>query len=213
MKAVFCCTCKHGINEYGVNQCGINQYCTRKYDIHKYCTPIISIDGRCGSGKSTLAKVLSEIFGIKIVPADDFFLTTDQRTEKRLLEPGGNLDRERLKKEVLVPLSENKCGEISYRPYLCKEGRFGDEKLIATGAPVLVEGSYSQHPELAPYYKLKIFVSCSKALQLERLEKREGRARIESFRNKWIPLEEKYFSYFNIPENADIIFEINDDLS
>lgn len=37
--------------------------------------------------------------------ADDFFLRPEQRTPERLAEPGGNLDRERMKSEVIDRLS------------------------------------------------------------------------------------------------------------
>lgn len=182
--------------------------------LSRYKNPIISIDGRCGSGKSTAAAVLSDVFGIQIVKADDFFLTPEQRTEDRLNEPGGNLDRERLEREVLIPLSlaagDDDHTEFPYRPYICRKGGFGEPISALKGVPTLVEGSYSQHPELAMYYSLKIFMSCNSDIQLERIERRNGKAALEVFRNKWIPLEEKYVSHFDIPCKADLVFESAD---
>ena len=61
---------------------------------------IVAIDGRCGAGKSTLAQKLARDLGGRVVCADDFFLRPEQRTPERLAEPGGNLDRERMKSDV-----------------------------------------------------------------------------------------------------------------
>ena len=67
----------------------------------------IAIDGRCGSGKTTLANKLKAYFDCHIFHMDDFYLQEYQRTQERYNEPGGNVDRERFKKEVLEPLKEH----------------------------------------------------------------------------------------------------------
>ena len=45
---------------------------------------------------------------------DDFFLRPEQRTEERLKEVGGNVDRERFLEEVARPLT-NKKKSFGYR--------------------------------------------------------------------------------------------------
>lgn len=65
---------------------------------------IIAIDGRSASGKTTLAKELNELFLSEVIHMDDFFLQPEQRTEERLSEVGGNVDRERFLREVALPL-------------------------------------------------------------------------------------------------------------
>ena len=65
---------------------------------------ILAIDGRCASGKSTLGQELAEKWNASLFHMDDFYLQPHQRTEERLAEPGGNVDRERFLKEVLLPL-------------------------------------------------------------------------------------------------------------
>ena len=77
---------------------------------------IVAIDGRCGAGKSTLAQQLARDLGGRVVCADDFFLRPEQRTPERLAEPGGNLDRERMKSEVIDRLSAD---ALSYTPFDC----------------------------------------------------------------------------------------------
>jgi len=44
------------------------------------------------------------------------------------------------------------------------------------------------------------------ALQLQRLEERNPML-YERFVNEWIPLENKYFDAFNIPEKCDFILD------
>ena len=66
---------------------------------------IAAIDGRCGSGKTTLAAWLMEQFDGNLFHMDDFYLRSEQRTPERLAETGGNVDYERFRKEVAVPLA------------------------------------------------------------------------------------------------------------
>ena len=107
---------------------------------------IAAIDGRCASGKTTAANLLQEQYGWTVVHADDFFLRPEQRTPERYAEPGGNLDRERLKEEVLMPLREGK--PVNYRRFDCSKMELGETVSVPLTDLVIVEGSYSLHPEL-----------------------------------------------------------------
>lgn len=77
----------------------------------------LAIDGPCGSGKTTLAALLAQLYDCPVFHADDFFLRPEQRTPERFAQPGGNLDRERLREEVLLPLHEGK--PVCYRRFDC----------------------------------------------------------------------------------------------
>ena len=63
---------------------------------------LLAIDGRCGSGKTTLAGMIAQRYRAEVIHMDDFFLQKDQRTPERLAEPGGNVDRERFRQEVIL---------------------------------------------------------------------------------------------------------------
>ncbi|MCL2611533.1 MAG: hypothetical protein FWE02_07680 [Defluviitaleaceae bacterium] len=169
-------------------------------------TPIIiAIDGRCASGKSTLADHLKEHYeDATVIRMDHFFLQPYQRTEERSLEPGGNVDRERFLEEVLKPLKKGE--NLSYKPFDCKTMTFAEEVIVLKRKITIIEGSYSCHPDLAEYYDLKIFLNIDEAEQLKRIEKRNGQNTF-MFKEKWIPLEEKYFEAFKISENSDIYWE------
>ena len=87
---------------------------------------------------------------------DDFFLRPEQRTEARFTQPGGNVDRERFLEEVLIPLREGR--PIDYRRFDCATFTIAPPQRIKAGTLNIVEGAYSMHPDLAPYYDLSVFL-------------------------------------------------------
>lgn len=166
----------------------------------------VAVDGRCGSGKSTFTRLLKEEFDCNLFCMDDFYLPTEKRTEERYEEPGGNVDRERFLKEVLEPAANGET--VFYRVYDCGTKRIKESVKIPPKNVIITEGSYSCHPELFDFYDLHIFLTVSPKVQMERIINRNGEVEAEKFKNKWIPLEEKYFKYFKIQEKCDIIIEL-----
>lgn len=166
---------------------------------------LIAIDGRCASGKTTLAAQLRECLGCHVIHMDHFFLQPHMRTKERLDQPGGNVDHERFLEEVLLPLSKKE--PFSYQPYNCHKQQF-DPAITIPSAPItIIEGSYSCHPSLEKYYHYRIFLSTSYENQLRRIAKRNGENALATFKEKWIPLEEKYFETFHIENICDICLE------
>lgn len=167
---------------------------------------IIGIDGRCASGKTTLAAWLQAETGCAVFHMDDFFLRPEQRTEKRLQAPGENVDHERFLEEVMLPLKSGKS-PVVYRPYDCKKQALCGEVSVQTAEINIVEGSYSMHPSLWDFYDLRVFLTVSPEEQMRRIIARGGRESAEIFRERWIPLEEKYFSAFDIASRCDILMK------
>lgn len=163
---------------------------------------LVSIDGRCAAGKTTLAKALKEKLDCDVIAMDHFFLPPEKRTEKRLQEPGGNVDYERFLEEVLLPLKAGK--PFSYQPYDCQSQSFSEPIPIACKSVSIVEGSYSCHPTLWDAYDLHIFLTITPDLQMQRILHRNGSDKAEIFRTKWIPLEEKYFQHFSVEERCEV---------
>ncbi len=157
---------------------------------------VIAIDGRCGSGKTTLATHLQKRLGAAVLHADEFFLRPEQRTSDRYAQPGGNMDRERLAEEVLLPLQRGEA--VVYRPFDCSQMALGQPILLPDTPVVVVEGSYSCHPDLWDLYALHIFCDVEKGEQLRRLAARDGEGYLPQFENRWIPLEEAYFTAFEV---------------
>ena len=167
--------------------------------------PLIAVDGRCASGKTTLAAQMQKVLDCNVIHMDDFFLRSEQRTEERLQQPGGNIDWERFREEVLTPFRNGV--PFSYRPYDCHTQDFREPVRIIPDRLTVVEGSYSCHPELWDHYDLHIFLSVSPDKQLRRIQARNGPDQAEVFQQKWIPLEERYFEAFQIAKRCEICFD------
>lgn len=165
-------------------------------------TYIIAIDGRAASGKTTLAESLSEALGASIIHVDDFFLPPEMRTQERLSEAGGNVHYERFKREVVDKLQSS--DDIVYKRFDCTSMSFGESIRISRTPVIIIEGSYAHHPYFGDYADLKIFKSVNAVEQMERIMLRNGCLQGQLFKDKWIPMEEKYFSAFRIIEKADI---------
>ena len=164
----------------------------------------IAIDGRCGAGKTTLAACLQELWDCDVFHMDDFFLRPAQRTAERLREAGGNVDYERFLREVLDPLEEGRV--FSYAAYDCKT-RSMKPPVTVTPKPIrITEGSYSCHPALWDRYDLHVFLTVDPEEQLRRISLRNG-ADLRVFREKWIPMEEQYFSVCRIAERCELVLD------
>ena len=166
---------------------------------------LIAIDGMSGSGKSTFARILSSELNATLIRCDDFFLRPEQRTEERLQTPGGNLDTERLLSEIIKPIIVDKS--FVYRPFNCHTMDFDETLTITPADVVILEGSYSCHPELYDFFHIHIFLSTDKLTQVRRILLREGYNKTKIFIEKWIPMENKYFQHFYIKDKCELKFQ------
>lgn len=167
-------------------------------------TPLIVIDGLCGSGKTTLADSLSSMLQAPVVHMDDFFLPFSLRTPQRLSQPGGNVDYERFEREVLPRIGLGAA--FTYGKFHCSDGTV--TPAVCPPARVrIVEGTYSMHPRFMPVWQemgaLTVFASVPAQEQLRRIALRNPRL-LERFEKEWIPMENSYFSVFNVEEAAMI---------
>jgi len=166
-------------------------------------TICIAIDGRCGSGKTTVAELLAKRLNATLFHMDDFFLRAEQRTPERLATPGGNVDYERFIEEIMQPMREGK--EVFLRKFNHATFQPGEPVKVDINRVVIVEGSYSCLPILREYYDLKLFVVAEKEERLKRIYKRSGPQKYEMFINKWIPMEELYFSGIDTEKCCDFV--------
>lgn len=165
---------------------------------------LLAVDGRCAAGKSTLARELAQRSGCAVIPMDHFFLRPEQRTEARFAEPGGNVDRERFLTDVLRPL---RAGEpFSYRPFDCRTLSLSAPVPVALARLCVVEGSYSCHPALRDAYDLTVFLDVSPDEQLRRIRVRNGEEGAQRFAERWIPLEERYFTELDVRAHCGLYY-------
>ncbi|WP_152602438.1 uridine kinase family protein [Planococcus sp. CAU13] len=168
-------------------------------------TVIVAIDGRCGSGKSTFASVLAKELDGHIIHMDDFFLPAPLRTKERLQQPGENIHYERFDEEVIVPL--NRGENIVIQSYDCKTSSFEEPRNLQKKFLYIIEGSYSLYHKIKDIYDMKIFMTVDSAVQAARIAERNGVEGLKAFQQKWIPLEEKYFSESGIENQCDVIID------
>ena len=165
---------------------------------------LLAIDGPCASGKTTYASKLSAVLGgAPVIHMDDFYTPHAQKTAERLAQPGGNADIERFCAEVLTPLLQH--GQTSYRPYSCHLDRLMDPVEVPDAPVTIIEGAYSLHPRAGRPYDVTLFLSAPPALQKERILRRNGEDGWISFRDRWIPLEKRYFDAFHLPDEGCIV--------
>ena len=164
---------------------------------------VIALDGRAASGKSTAADLLSAVLDAGLIRMDDFFLPPALRSEERLALAGGNVHHERFAEEVLPKLRN--ADAFSYRRFDCSRMDMGELREVKASSIRIVEGSYSHHPSLGRYADLHLFSHVESEEQQRRILARNGERMLEMFRSRWIPMEERYFSEFEIRENADLI--------
>lgn len=169
---------------------------------------LVAIDGRCAAGKSTLAAYLQQSYQCNLFHMDDFFLRPRQRTAKRLHEPGGNVDYERFREEVLTPLTIGT--PFSYTPYDCHTQEMA-RPIDVEPLPInIIEGSYCCHPSLSGYYDMRVFLTIHHAEQMKRIIRRNGERDAKRFEEMWIPLEERYFEAYQIKEHCDLCFQTDE---
>lgn len=164
---------------------------------------IVAVDGRCGAGKTTLASQLAQELHCAVFHMDDFFLRPQQRTAERYAAAGGNVDYERFLEEVLSPLRQG-ASAVTYRPFSCASQCLAPPVTVEVGTLAVVEGSYSCHPALWDSYDLRVFLTVDAGEQLRRITRRGGAEKAAAFAARWIPLEEHYFSTFDIEDRCEV---------
>ncbi len=160
----------------------------------------IAIDGMCGAGKSTLGQLLTERYECNLFHMDDFFLRPEQRTKERYAEPGGNVDYERFREEVLAHLSDE--GGLSYRPFDCAAMTLGAARRVPHRRLNIVEGAYSCHPYFGDIYHVRFFAEVPEEVQRKRLLVRGGAEKYRRFVEEWIPMESRYFEAYGVREKC-----------
>lgn len=160
---------------------------------------VVAVDGCCGSGKTWLAALLQEIFPCRVFHMDDFYLPIARRADDWQAVPAGNMDLERLRREVLAPA---RAGEgVTLRAFDCRSQSLRPAQAVPPAPLTIIEGSYALHPSLTALYDRMVFLTCPEDEQARRLRAREG-AHYADFEAVWMPLERQYHRLCGVPEDA-----------
>lgn len=165
---------------------------------------LVALEGPCTAGKTTLAAQMEREYDCNVFHMDDFFLRPHQRTGERLSQPGGNVDYERFREEVLDPLLAGKS--FSFRPYDCSTGQLSSPVAVEPKKLNIIEGTYSHHPFFGDRYDLRLFLAVSPETQRSRVLARPAFLH-DRFFGEWIPMEEQYFAAFSVREQSDFVLE------
>lgn len=117
---------------------------------------VIAIDGPGHEAGAALALELQQKYKCNVFHTSNYNRPADELTPEVLGTPGGKLDWQRLKTEVIEPLKEGK--DVVFRVFSFVAMAY----MPAMPAPAkklnIIEGVYSLHPELRPLYDLAVFV-------------------------------------------------------
>ena len=166
---------------------------------------LLAIDGNCCAGKTTLSQRLGSLLNANVFHLDDYFLQPHMRSPQRLSQPGGNVDAERFLAQVLLPVSRGERATV--QKYDCHADALLDPVFVSPKRVAIIEGAYSLHPLLAPFYTLKMFCRIDPALQESRILARNGAEALPVFRERWIPLENRYFEALDILAQCDLVVD------
>lgn len=163
----------------------------------------VAVEGMCGSGKSTLGEALAKKYGCNLFHMDDFFLRPEQRTKARYAQPGGNVDYERFRGEVLEHLADREG--FAYRRFDCRSMALEEPRTVSWNRLNIAEGAYSCHPFFGDVWHLRFFLEVSADTQRKRILARNGARMYRRFAEEWIPLENRYFEFYKIREKCVVI--------
>jgi uridine kinase len=169
-------------------------------------TMLIGIDGGGGAGKSTFAELLKEMDpdNVTVIHMDDFYKTSDQR-ERQEHVIGGLWDCDRIKNQVLIPLSNNQ--PTRYQIYDWDMDKVNDWHDLPAGGVVVIEGCYSLIEGLNGFYHFKIWIETPHDLRLSRGVDRDGIEKRYLWEDLWMPAEDYYVNSQKPIELADLVID------
>jgi uridine kinase len=162
----------------------------------------IVIDGDAAAGKTTLGSFLAETFNANLVHMDSFYLPFDRRTDL----PWGHMDFSRLLITVLYPFRQHV--PIIYEDYDAHQDQIKSQTELPVLPILILEGSFSFHPQLRPYIDVSIGMTISSNKQKERILKRSSESVFTRFNQIWIPKEKAYQQETDLISKVDYLLDI-----
>ena len=166
---------------------------------------LVAVDGPSASGKSSIGNFINDNFICNVFHMDDFFLPHHKKTAERLGQPGGNVDYERVEKELISNIL--KPENFTFNVYDCSSLSMLESGKVFHKRLNVVEGVYAMHPALEDYYDYKIYMDVSPDKQEVRILERNGETKLERYKSEWIPLENTYFDTYNTKAHSDVVFD------
>lgn len=171
---------------------------------------IVAIDGMSGTGKTTIAKEVAERLDAVNVLCDDFFTGghNSEWAKKSTNEKIDNvIDWKRIKEEVVKPLKNSK--KATWHPFNWKtfEGLSPETISAQPKRVVVLDGAFSNRPELRDVVNFSVLVEAPKNLRVGRVKQREGENYSYDWHATWQEAMEFYFTRISPPETFDLVVE------
>ena len=164
---------------------------------------IIAIEGFGGSGKSTLAAKLAKgLKDVYVINIDDFII------KDKISDPiKSNFDRQRLKKQVLLPLKNNSTAR--YQRLIWQTNKLSEYITVPKTKFLIIEGVSTFHPDIADYMDYKIWVETPSEVAQKRGSERDKALGSDNDQlwDHWTSTYKEYNAQFKPEEQADVIFD------
>jgi uridine kinase len=169
---------------------------------------VVGIDGAGAAGKTSLAITLAAASTTPavVVRFDDFYLPKARRAP--LVHghpPEPNFDWQRLRCEVLLPLSEGRPAR--YQRYDWDDDVLAEWNDVPAEGLVVIEGVYVTRSQLRSFYDFRIWVQTPRDVRLDRAVARDGEDARGQWEDEWMPAEDEYIARENPAASADWIFD------
>ncbi len=156
-------------------------------------TAWVGVDGHGGAGKSSLAaRIVAAVPQAVTVCIDDF-------AGPRVAE----WDWDRFRAQVSLPLLAGRPAR--YQRWDWNRDAGAEWHDVAIGHVVVVEGVSSTRDEAAVPWDLTIWVETPRAIRLARAMARDGAAMQSTWRDRWLPSEERYIARQAPQQRVDLI--------
>ena len=82
-----------------------------------------------------------------------------------------------------------------------------EEKLPDDCRILILEGSYCNLPAIRKYADVRIFLTAPWETRISRLKRRESAQSLQMFHQRWIPLEDRYFEAYHLPDRECVVLK------
>ena len=167
---------------------------------------VVAIDGRSGAGKSTFAKALADVLSAALVEGDDFYSGgVGLRNDPPAVLADDCIDW-RAQRVVLSALKAGHAARFQPFDWEAFDGSTSRRvKVIAPTPIIILEGVYSNHPELRDLVNLSVLLVVDDVERERRLVAREGE--LTDWERQWHRAEDWYFETDARAAAFDLVIE------
>lgn len=171
---------------------------------------IVAIDGKSGVGKTAISKEVADRLGAVNVLCDDFFTGGHNdywAKQNAQYQIDHVIDWRRIRKEVIEPQKNGQ--KATWHPFNWKKFEGLSEETIEAEPKniVILDGAFSNRPELRDVIDFSVLVETPKDVHMDRVKRREGEDYSEDWHATWQESMEYYFEKISPPKTFDLVVQ------